>query len=163
MGDNAGTEKLTWTSPQIRFKVLFTSLLLAFVCYGIFTWVLWPVKVSGESMMPNYRHGSRHFINKLAYWSDKPQRGDVIGLRAPDDDILIKRIIGLPGEQLSFEGGVVAINGQRLNEPYVRASLTWSNAPITLGPDIYFVMGDNRAISVLGPIPAERIIGKVVF
>ncbi|HTD68229.1 MAG TPA: signal peptidase I [Candidatus Limnocylindria bacterium] len=163
MDDNVGPNKLTWRSPQVRFKVLFTALLLAFVCYGLFTWVLWPVKVSGESMMPNYVNGSRHFINKLAYWSEKPQRGDVIGLRAPDGDVLIKRIIGMPGEHLSFDGGVVAINGLRLDEPYARSRIAWSNAPVALGPNDYYVMGDNRAISVLGPISSDRIIGKVVF
>jgi signal peptidase I len=163
MAENAGSEKLSWRTPQVRFKVLFTALLLAFLCYGTFTWVLWPVKVAGESMMPNYRDGSRHFINKLAYWSEKPQRGDVVGLRVGRRDIYIKRIIGLPGEHLVFTNGMVAIDGKLLNEPYIDSKVPWSIDPVTLGPDDYYVMGDNRATSVLGAISANRIIGKVVF
>src|ERR1041385_5506617 len=104
------TEKLTWRTPLIRLKVLLTALLIAFLCYGFFTWVLWPVKVAGQSMMPNYRDGSRHFINKLAYVSAAPQRGDVIGLHRPNGDIYIKRVIGLPGEHLEFASGGIAVN-----------------------------------------------------
>ena len=163
MTENVVGNKLTWRSPQVRFKVLFTALLLAFMCYAIFTWVLWPVKVAGESMLPNYVDGSRHFINKLAYWSDKPQRGDVVGLRARDGDIVIKRVIGLPGEALTFDDGVVAINGQRLNEAYTSTKVPWTNDPVVLGPQDYYVMGDNREISILGSVPLKRIIGKVVF
>jgi len=147
----------------VRFKVLFTTLLLSFFCYAFFTWILWPVKVAGESMMPNYLDGSRHFINKLAYWSDKPQRGDVVGLRARDGDILIKRVIGLPGEELTFDGGAVAINGRPLLEPYTSTRVPWTNDPVVLGPQDYYMMGDNREISVLGVVPLKRIIGKVVF
>jgi signal peptidase I len=163
MQQENAAEKLTWTSPRVRLKVLFTAFLLAFVCYGFFNWILWPVKVSGTSMMPNYRDGSRHFINKLAYWSAKPQRGDVVGIQAPNGDTYIKRIIGMPGERLTFDGGVVAINGVPLREPYIETKVPWEVTAETLGPDEYYVMGDNRAVSVLGAISVERIVGKVVF
>ena len=147
----------------MRFQVLFTALLLAFVCYGIFTWVLWPVKVVGESMLPNYHEGERHFINKLAYRSDKPRRGDVIGLRVANGDVYIKRIIALPGERFSYENGAVSINGEPLREPYTKTEVPWMVAPAALGPDEYYVMGDNRRVSVLGPIDFKIILGKVVF
>jgi signal peptidase I len=163
MADDVAGNKLTWRSRQVRLKVLLTALTLAFLCYAIFTWVFWPVKVAGESMLPNYLDGSRHFINKLAYWSDKPQRGDVVGLRARDGDVLIKRVIGMPGERLTFDKGVVAINGKLLSEPYTKTKVPWTNDPVVLGPQDYWVMGDNREISVLGAVPLKRIIGKVVF
>ncbi len=160
--DNAPA-KLTWTSPRLRLKVLFTAFLLAFFCYGFFNWVLWPVKVLGTSMLPNYQDGSRHFINKLAYWSAKPQRGDVVGVQAPNGDTYIKRIIGLPGERLTFTNGVVAVNGVLLQEPYIETRVPWEVKPASLGPTDYYVMGDNRAVSVYGAVPFERIVGKVVF
>ena len=163
MQEENAPEKLTWTSPRLRLRVLFTTFLFAFVCYGFFNWVLWPVKVSGTSMLPNYQDGSRHFINKLAYWSAKPQRGDVVGVQAENGDTYIKRIIGLPGERLTFDGGVVAINGVPLREAYIETRVPWPVKPITLGPNDYYVMGDNRAVSVLGPVPSERVIGKVVL
>ena len=159
-----GREKLTWRSPLVRLKVLVSALLIAFICYGFFTWVLWPVKVSGQSMMPNYPDGSRHFINKLAYSSTKPQRGDVIALRAPNGDVLLKRIVGLPGEVVSFEDGVLHINGEPRRESYTESLVPLKRRdPAELGSDEYFVIGDNRAITVLSPILGKQIIGKVAF
>jgi signal peptidase I len=164
MQNGAGEAKLTWRSRQMRPRVFAIALTLAIVCYGFFTWVLWPVKISGESMMPNYRNGSRHFVNKTAYWSVKPQRGEVVGLRAPDGDVLIKRIIGLPGEEVDLEKGRITINGVVLSEPYARSRIPFTNeAPIVLGPHDYFVAGDNRGISVFGRVSEKHILGKIVF
>ena len=162
-GDDA--EKLTWRTPLVRLKVLMSALLIAFVCYGFFTWILWPVKVAGQSMMPNYHDGSRHFINKLAYVSATPQRGDVVGVRTPDGDVYIKRIVGLPGERVHVEEGEIVINDKRLNEPYVDSRIPFRfRVPFTqLGPDEYFVIGDNRATSIYRHTRRSEIIGKVVY
>ena len=155
---------MTWGSRRVRRKVVYTTLSLAFLCYAFFTWVLWPVKVVGESMMPNYHDGERHFINKLAYASAKPQRGDVIALRAPSGDILLKRIVGLPGEVISFEDGVLHINGEPRREAYTQTLVPAKRRdPVELAHDEYFVIGDNRKISVLSPILGKQIIGKVAF
>jgi signal peptidase I len=164
VNDTDPPSKLTWKSPRLRLKVLLTALALAFVAYGFFTWILWPVKVLGDSMMPNYHNGSHHFINKLAYRKVKPQRGDVVGVRAANGDIYIKRIIGLPGERITIEDGRIVINGQPLSEPYVDTEIPIKRrAPWQLGPDEYFVVGDNRATSVLLGVGVQRILGKVVF
>jgi len=156
-------EKLTWRSRRLRRKVLWATLSIGFLCYAFFTWVLWPVKVVGESMMPNYRSGSRHFINKLAYLSNSPQRGDVVAVRN-DGEVYLKRIVGLPGETVSFEGGVLHINGRRVPEPYTDARIPpkWRPA-LRLDPDEYFVIGDNRGVSAYTPVDAAQIIGKVLF
>jgi signal peptidase I len=162
---SSSTEKLTWRSPRLRLRVLFMAFSVAFVIYCFFTWVLWPVKVSGESMMPNYRDGSRHFINKLAYLSSDPQRGDVVGVRAPDGEVYLKRVIGLPGEQLTFEDGRIQIDGVPLPEPYIDMRIPDKLLPakITLGTNNFWIIGDNRMTSVRGPVPRELIIGKLVF
>jgi signal peptidase I len=164
MPDEPTPTKLTWTSPHVRLKVLVSAFLIAFVCYGFFTWVLWPVKVLGDSMLPNYQNGERHFINKLAYRAAKPQRGDVVALYAQNGDVYIKRILGLPGETISFPDGGVAIDGRPLDEPYVNTKIPDKRGEEgKLGPQDYFVIGDNRATSVLGRVPERDIIGKVVF
>lgn len=163
MDEGSVTEKLSWRSRRLRLKVLGTALLLAFLCYAFFTWVFWPVKVTGDSMLPNFLNGSRHFIFKLAYWSGQPRRGDVIGMYFTNGDVYIKRIIGLPGEEISFVDGGVAINGKPLREPYLRSKVPWELNSVTLGEDDYFVMGDNRATSWLGLVSLPRIIGKVVY
>ena len=164
MPDESTPTKLTWSSPKLRLKVFFSAFLIAFLCYGFFTWVLWPVKVLGDSMLPNYHNGERHFINKLAYRTAGPQRGEVIGLYAPNGDVYIKRVLGLPGESVTFTNGGVAINGRMLAEPYVDTTIPDGRGQDgKLGPEEYFVIGDNRATSVLGAVPARDIIGKVVF
>lgn len=146
----------------LRFKVLFTAMLVAFVIYALFHWILWPVKITGDSMLPNFHAGERRFINKLAYFSEKPRRGDVVAIQVSNGDIYIKRIIGLPGEELSLSNGLVCINGRLLNEPYVETHVPLKDFAERLGPDSFFVMGDNRAVSVLGPIRSDRILGKIV-
>lgn len=164
MNDKREQTKLSWSTPLIRSKVLVTTLVIGFLCYGFFTWILWPVKVSGRSMAPTYTDGSRHFINKMAYWSAKPLRGDVVALRARDGDIYIKRIVGLPGEIVSFESGFLHVNGAPVREGYTetRVPFSWRKA-FALGEDDYFVIGDNRTISVLTPVKSTQIIGKVAF
>ncbi len=115
--------------------------------------------------MPNYRDGSRHFINKLAYWSAEPQRGDVVGLLAPNGEVYLKRIIGLPGERLTFDEGGIRVDDRALIEPYIDRKIPTNQMPasITLSTNEYWVIGDNRATSVRGPISREHIIGKLAF
>jgi signal peptidase I len=164
VGSEDERAKLGWRSRRVRAKVFYTALLLATACYIFFTSVLWPVKILGDSMMPSYRNGSRHFVNKVAYWSATPQRGDVVGLRAPDGDILIKRIVGLPGEAVGFKEGRITINGAVLREPFIDTRVPFTNQlAAVLGPDDYYIIGDNRGVSVLGAVSSRHIIGKIVF
>lgn len=155
--------KLNQFVPAQRRKGLFTALAITFVCYAIFQSVLWPVKVLGESMLPTYDDGTRHYVNRLAYWSEKPRRGDVVTLRIRDGEIFIKRVVGLPGERVEFKGGRIVINGQLLREQYTGTTIPWKMDAVELGADDYFVIGDNRTVSLLGAVPEDRIIGKVVF
>ena len=79
--------------------------------------------------------------------------------------MLMKRIIGLPGETVSFQGGQVLINGKILDEPYQKWKCDWDMPEKKLGPDEYFVVGDNRTMPMelhtFGRVPRERIVGKV--
>jgi signal peptidase I len=165
----AAPTKLTWTSPVLRMRVLGVAFLLAALCYAFFTWVLWPVKVLGDSMLPTFRNGERRFINKLAYWNAAPLRGDVIALYAPNGDIYIKRVVGLPGETITFTNGALAINGHVLTEPYVDSKVVPREGEEgrreqgLLDRESYFVIGDNRATSVRGKVTRQAIIGKLAF
>jgi signal peptidase I len=146
-----------------RRGVLYMAFLVCFAAYAVSRWVLWPVVISGDSMAPNYQDGQPNYINKLAYWSQPPQRGDVVGVRVGDEDYSIKRIIGMPGDRIEFRRGTVVVNGQPLQEPYVHRPLLWWLDPVQLGPNDYFVMGDNRTYSWLGPVAKDSIVGKAVF
>ncbi len=135
-----------------------------------------PHKVSGHSMVPNFQDGDYIITNKLAIRMDNLQRGEVIILQHPQDpsEILIKRIVGLPGEHIKLENGEVFINDRQLKEPYLPAGVkTQGEAFLTEGEDLtipngqYFVMGDNRPGSSdsreFGTVPKNLIIGQAWF
>jgi signal peptidase I len=150
------------SKPLVRKKFLTTVLVLAAIFFSVFKFWLMPVKILGESMYPTYRNGTRHFLNRMAYWSAQPQRGDVIGMRAPDDDLYIKRIIALPGETVEIRNGRIFVNEELYKDP-LEAPVPREYHPTRLGPDEYWVIGDNRFISVFGPIGRRQILGKIVF
>ena len=141
---------------------------LAAVCLVIFKFVLLPIKVEGISMLPTYRDGSINFVNTLAYAFHPPRRGDVVAIRFSGKHImLMKRVIGLPGDTVAFHHGHAVISGQVLAEPYVKLPCNWEHGPETVGPDEYYVVGDNRSMDINehehGRAERKRIMGKVLL
>jgi signal peptidase I len=105
--------------------------------------------VRGPSMQPTFWTDQRVIVNRAAYYFGSPARGDVIVLHNPsnpEDDDLIKRVIGLPGETVEIREGRVHINGVLIDEPYIKAveCRRCINKAWVLGAEEYFVMGDNR-------------------
>jgi signal peptidase I len=138
------------------------------VCFITFKFILLPIRVEGISMQPTYHDRQLNCVNRLAYLHHEPQRGDVVSVRfAGTSVMLMKRIIGLPGESVSFHGGRAYINGQMLDEPYVKNSCDWEFGPILCGPNQYYVVGDNRSMPyqmhMQGRADRERIIGKILL
>ena len=141
---------------------------LVLVCCVLFHFVLLPVRVAGISMQPTYQDRSINVVNRLAYLWHEPRRGDVVSVRyAGIRLMLMKRIIGLPGETVAFDHGRVLINGQPLDEPYEKWPSDWTLPPEKLGPDQYFIVGDNRTMPwqdhVFGRVDRDRIVGKVLL
>jgi signal peptidase I len=141
---------------------------LVAACLVVFNFVLLPIQVRGISMLPTYKDRSINFVNRLAYLRHGPQRGDVVGIRfAGIHVMLMKRIIGLPGETVEFKNGRVFINGQILDEPYEKWKCDWNLPPEKLDANEYFVVGDNRTMPaedhVKGRVERERIVGKVLL
>lgn len=152
-----------WTLVRIVILVAVIFLMRAFV--------LLPIKVIGPSMLPTYQESGINFVNRLAYFHSNPQRFDVVAIRYSGDHLmLMKRIVGLPGETVQFQNGQVLINGQPLEEPYENRETypcDWTLPPETLGPDKYFVVGDNRTmpwrLHKFGEAERLRIIGKILL
>jgi signal peptidase I len=128
-----------------------------------------PGQVSGYSMQPRIDSDEYVLINALAYRFGTPKRGDIIAFRhersAPS--VYLKRVVGVPGDRISIVGGVVSVNGNRLDEPYVAFHDARSFPAIVVPPDTYYVLGDNRAKSddsrFWGFVPASDVIGRAVF
>jgi signal peptidase I len=130
--------------------------------------------IPAGSMTPTLQIGDRLFIHKLAYLGSLPQRSDIV-VFAPTDalvqqnfhDAFIKRIIGLPGENVSVKQGKVLINGKPLTENYIEEAPQYEMAAKQVPANSYFVLGDNRNNSYdshyWGFVPEEKIIGKAVY
>jgi signal peptidase I len=141
---------------------------LVAVCFIVFNFILLPIRVTGISMLPAYKDRSINFVNRLAYLRHEPRRGDVVNIRyAGIHRMLMKRIVGLPGETIAFEGGQMFINGKPLDEPYEKSPCDWNRPPVKLDANEYFVVGDNRTMPMedhwFGKVLRERIVGKVLL
>ena len=136
--------------------------LWAVVATFFFHHLLLPIQIVGSSMAPTYSSGSMNFINKLAYVHHPPSRGDIIAL-ATTDELLLKRIVALPGEKVQIANGALKVNNKVVQDKFSNAFIPWKTKPITLRTNEYFVIGDNREISVFGPIRRDQIVGKIVF
>ena len=148
-------------------RTLVRIVVLVAVSLGLFKFVLQPIRVQGSSMLPTYREGGIHFVNRLAYLFHEPRRGDVVAIRmlAGEHVMYMKRIVGLPGETVAFRQGRLYINGQPLAEPYVQLRGYWEHEPEPVGPDQYYVVGDNREMSwddhTKGRPTRDLIVGKI--
>jgi signal peptidase I len=149
-------------------KIIIVALLIVIpIRYFVFQ----PFLVRGQSMEPNFSNSDYLIVDEISYRFDDPQRGDVIVFRSPayPSQNFIKRVIGLPGEEVIIEKGVIKIikEGEEviLDESEYLYDNTNGDTHVVLNNQQYFVLGDNRDSSYdsrrWGPLPEENIIGKV--
>ncbi|MGH7976854.1 MAG: signal peptidase I [Limisphaerales bacterium] len=166
--------RFSWSWLFQQFCSLSTVVVLGALSYSLIShFIFQSVTVSGNSMYPNLFNAGNYWLERYAYLEHKPQRTDIVAVKDPQDGgLIVKRIIGLPGESLFFNNGIVYLNGRRLNEPYLPSRTpTYAyekseDELICCGKNQYFVMGDNRNNScdsrTFGPVPRQDILGKVV-
>jgi len=130
--------------------------------------------VQGSSMEPSLHNGQRLIVDKLSYRFGSPKLGDVIVFRYPTDPSrkFIKRVIGVPGDEILIKGGYVYVNGERLVETYINGPTYGAYAsdygPVIVPENSYFVLGDNRRKSDdsrfqdVGFVPRNLILGRAV-
>jgi signal peptidase I len=121
--------------------------------------------VHGQSMEPSLHPAQRLIVEKVSYKLHIPRRGDIVVVDVEGYDIpLIKRVIGLPGETVEVRDNHVSIDGQMLDEQYLRDVIQEDYGPLRVAADHVFVMGDNRGASndsrYFGPVPIERVLGR---
>jgi len=139
----------------------------------IYLLVLQPHKIKGDSMQPNFPDGEYLLTDKVSYRFGEPERGDVVVFEPPgsDGEEYIKRIIALPGEEVSVREGKVYIDGAMLSESYISETLRTSGGgflndgdSVVVPLDNYFVLGDNRIASsdsrMWGFVKKDKITGR---
>ena len=157
----------TWLSYASRdlFGTVVPAIIIAVL---IHVFLAQATRVYGQSMQPGLHTDERLVVEKISYRLHGPRRGDVVVLEDPSGgpELLIKRVIGLPGEKVTVAGGRVFVNGQPLDEVYLDQETAGGRSWI-VPPLHVFVMGDNRGASrdsrVFGPVPLEDIIGRALF
>ena len=170
--------------PKIDWIAEIKDLLITFVVCFIAVWtitnfVVKPVQVDGDSMYPTLVDQEVVVVNLMFVKLDGISRYDVVVVHnKAQDENWVKRVIGLPGETISCKDDVIYINGEPIEEPYLdtdyvkeqvqlRGPFTENFGEVTLGDDEYFLMGDNRVVSLdsrrVGPFKAEDIIGKDAY
>jgi signal peptidase I len=166
---NSSTETVQKRSKRSEFLELvrFTVITLLIVI-PIRIFIAQPFIVNGESMLPTFHNGDYLIIDEVTYRTNEPKRGEVIVFRFENKRFLIKRIIGLPGEELNISGDRIVIteaDGTKveLKEEYINEDFS-SYGTWNLKEEEYFVMGDNRNASsdsrTWGILNKKEIVGK---
>ncbi|MDY5730115.1 MAG: signal peptidase I [Eubacteriales bacterium] len=157
-------KKKGWKKELLEWIIaLGSALVIAFV---VRTFIFEPVKVSGRSMAETLQNGEIMITTKYNYWLGDPSRFDIVICKYPNrKETFVKRIVGLPGDTVSVENGLLTVNGTVYPEPYITHRPNYSLETYTVPDNMYFVLGDNRANSndshLVGPIERKQVIGHV--
>jgi signal peptidase I len=162
-------KRSTQESRRKEFWSFMRTLVLAVVVALLLNnFVITVVTVEGASMEPTVYTEDRVLMQRVSRWFSLPSRGDIVVCHIPqlDEKDVIKRVIGLPGETVEMRKGIVYIDGQPLEEPYLTGNVDNRDLdPVTVQEGYIYVLGDNRSISLdsssslVGQIPADQILG----
>jgi signal peptidase I len=153
------------------FTELVLTVVVAFVLvFGLVRpYVAEAYRIPTESMVPTLEVGDRVLANKFIYRFTEPEKGDIVvfdSVDEEDDQTLIKRVVGVAGDRIEVQGGVLFVNGEEQEEPYLNEEVPFegSYGPTEVPEGHVFVMGDNRGNSadsrVFGPLPLENLKGE---
>lgn len=165
------TSPLIEENPVVElFKTVIMAIILSF---GIRTFVAEARYIPSSSMEPTLQINDRLIIEKMTYHFQQPQRGDVVVFNATEalerenfHDAFIKRIIGLPGDEVMVRNGKVMVNGEILREAYIKEAPQYDYGPVIVPQGEYLVLGDNRNNSYdshyWGFVPRDKFIGRAL-
>ena len=161
--------------PSLPYEIVSTVIFVIAVTV-LFDMAIPRSLVDGHSMEPTFYGDDRLVVSRVHYLLGAPKRGDILVFNSmvPSEAergvMLIKRVVGLPGETVEIRDANVFIDGVSLSEPYIKEAcmlMRCMDNHWTLGADEYFMMGDNRNNSRdsrrFGPVPLPKIVGQVIF
>ena len=167
------------TAGRTIFEYVLLAVVAIAVALLIQAFLVKPYRIPSESMEDTLLIGDRVLVDRISWRFSEPERGQIVVFHPPfSGPVLIKRVIGMPGDTISLKDGDVWVDGQQLVEPYVRKvdgrteptepfdnGLPWSlQQPYKVPPGNYFVMGDNRTDSgdsrEFGPVSRGQLVGK---
>jgi signal peptidase I len=163
-----GSHVLRWLLRALR-EIAETVIPAVVIALVINLFLAQATQVLGQSMEPNLHTAQRVVVEKVTYrFLHGPRRGDIVVIDLPEQtEMLIKRVVGLPGETIEVRGGEVYIEGERLEEPWMVKPGGGNYGPQTIPPLHVFVIGDNRGASNdsrnFGPVPIEHVVGHAWF
>jgi signal peptidase I len=166
--DKAPKTTSWWRSQRDNIQIIVIALAIAFI---LRVFVAEPRYIPSGSMIPSLLINDRIIVDKVSYQFNPPQRGEIIVFYPPESPAIedtsqpfIKRIIGLPGDRIRIDNGKVFVNERPLTEEYIAAPPNYKIQALTVPPNAYWVMGDNRNFSndshVWGFLPKQNIIGR---
>jgi signal peptidase I len=164
IGDDPVATAINWRMALSEsMQVIAPALVLAMIVHFFLAQA---TVVYGQSMEPNLYQHQRLVVDKISFRMHPPQRGDIVVLDLPEmEEMLVKRVVGLPGERVEILNGVVYINGEPLPEPFPHDLTAYDMPELALPPLNYFVLGDNRGNSndsrAFGGIHRDHIVGRV--
>jgi signal peptidase I len=162
-------KKIWQQSLKLLREVLETIFPAVFIALLINLFLAQATRVYGQSMEPTLHNDQRLVVEKISYRFHGPRRGNVVVIRmgSSTSELLIKRVVGLSGEEVAIRDGQVYIDDRPLNEPYVTNFTYGDYGPEHVPPLHVFVLGDNRGFSndsrSFGMVPIERVVGRAWF
>ena len=176
-----GTDKEKQRRTPLRTAVEYVVLAAVAIAVALLiqAFLVKPYRIPSPSMEDTLLVGDRVLVDRISWRFSDPERGDIVVFRSPmPGPVLIKRIVGMPGDTLSLRDGAVYVDGRRLDEPYVRkvdgrpeptqpfaTGTAWSlQHPYIVPAGAYFLMGDNRTDSedsrYFGPVARGLFVGR---
>ena len=134
--------------PKLARTFLIRLTLVIVTAWVFFRFICIPLVIRGGSMLPTYPEHGFVFCWCPAYWFSSPKRGDIVVMKYGKGVMILKRVVALEGDRVSFTNGVLILNGKPVTEPYIKGPSSWNLPERTVQRGHLYLVGDNRSIPI---------------
>ncbi|GAB1642258.1 signal peptidase I [Krasilnikovia sp. MM14-A1259] len=149
---------------RLRRRIVVTAIAVLALAAGVHQWVLTPMYVPSGAMEPGLQVSDRWLMDRVGFRMTGLHHGDVVAFRTEDDDtVLVRRVIGLPGDTITCRDGRVLRNGTAVDEPYLAAGTRTECPTTTVTTGSVYLLADNRGVAVeVPPVSGDRVEGRML-